>query len=122
MVDHILVVSRFGLLCIYCGCEHSVQICTSIFASVTFYCFTHMAILIIVKACNKLLERQTHTHHLLHYHLLFLPSFCFLGLYLQYMEVRWARGQIGAAAASHSNTRSEPHLPPTPQLTAMPDP
>ena len=36
-----------------------------------------------------------------------------------------ARGLIGAVAASlhhsHSNVRSEPHLPPTPQLTAMPD-
>ena len=37
-----------------------------------------------------------------------------------------ARGQIGAVAAglnySHSNTESELHLRPTPQLTAMPDP
>ena len=37
-----------------------------------------------------------------------------------------ARGLIGAVAAglhqSHSNTGSEPHLQPTPQLTAMPDP
>ena len=37
-----------------------------------------------------------------------------------------ARGQIGAAAAglhrSHSNVGSEPHLRPTPQLTATPDP
>ena len=37
-----------------------------------------------------------------------------------------ARGGIGAAAASlcrrHSNTGSKPHLQPTPQLTAMPDP
>ena len=36
------------------------------------------------------------------------------------------RGQIGAAAVSlrhrHSNTGSEPHLRPTPQLTALPDP
>ena len=34
-----------------------------------------------------------------------------------------ARGKIGAVAAglchSHSNTESEPHLQPTPQLTAM---
>ena len=33
-----------------------------------------------------------------------------------------ARGRIGATAAglrhSHSNARSEPHVPPTPQLTA----
>ena len=37
-----------------------------------------------------------------------------------------ARGRIGAVAAglrqSHSNTRTEPHLRPTPQLTATPDP
>ena len=37
-----------------------------------------------------------------------------------------ARGQIGTVAAglhqSHSNSGSEPHLQPTPQLTAMPDP
>ena len=37
-----------------------------------------------------------------------------------------ARGLIGAVASglhdSHSNARSEPHLRPTPQLTAMPDP
>ena len=37
-----------------------------------------------------------------------------------------ARGLIGAVATglhhSHSNTGSEPHLQPTPQLTAMPDP
>ena len=37
-----------------------------------------------------------------------------------------ARGQIGGAAASlrpsHSKARSKPHLRPTPQLTATPDP
>ena len=37
-----------------------------------------------------------------------------------------ARGRIGAVASglhqSYSNTGSEPHLRPTPQLTAMPDP
>ena len=37
-----------------------------------------------------------------------------------------ARGQVGAVAASlhhsHSNVGSEPHLRPTPQLTATPDP
>ena len=37
----------------------------------------------------------------------------------------WARGQIGTAAAglhySHSNTGSEPHLRPMPQLAAMLD-
>ena len=37
-----------------------------------------------------------------------------------------ARGRIGTTAAglhhSHSNAGSEPHLRPTPQLTATPDP
>ena len=37
-----------------------------------------------------------------------------------------ARGRIGATAAglhySHSNAGFEPHLQPTPQLTAMPEP
>ena len=37
-----------------------------------------------------------------------------------------ARGPIGAIAAglhhSHRNTRSKPHLRPTPQFTATPDP
>ena len=37
-----------------------------------------------------------------------------------------ARGQIGAVTASlhhsHSNVGYKPHLQPTPQLTAMPDP
>ena len=36
-----------------------------------------------------------------------------------------SRGLIRAVAAdlghSHSNVGSEPHLPPTPELTAMPD-
>ena len=36
-----------------------------------------------------------------------------------------ARSQIGAEATglchSHSNAESEPHLQPTPELTAMPD-
>ena len=40
--------------------------------------------------------------------------------------VSLARGRIGAIATglqhSHSNTRSKPHLRPTPQLTAMPNP
>ena len=36
----------------------------------------------------------------------------------------WARGQIEAASLYHSqsNARPEPHLQPTPQLTATPDP
>jgi len=30
--------------------------------------------------------------------------------------------QLWATATAHSNARSEPHLRPTPQLLAMPDP
>jgi len=33
-----------------------------------------------------------------------------------------AKGQIGAAAASHSNARSKLHLQPASQLPAPPDP
>ena len=42
------------------------------------------------------------------------------------MKVPRLGGQIEAAAASlhqsHSNTRSKPHLQPTPRLMATPDP
>ena len=62
----------------------------------------------------------------------FFVLFCFLflvfSLYRAALETHGgsqARGLIGAIAAnlrqSHSNTRSKPHLQPTPQLTAMPD-
>ena len=49
---------------------------------------------------------------------------CFLGSYSWHMEV--PRGWIGAEVAnlcqSHSNTRYERSLQPTPELTAVPDP
>ena len=48
------------------------------------------------------------------------------GSHLWHMEVPRATTGIRAAAAglhySHSNSGSESHLPPTPQLTATPDP
>ena len=50
-----------------------------------------------------------------------------LFLFFPFMATRVAKGQIGAEAAaanlyhSHSNTRSELHLWPTPQFAAMPD-
>ena len=60
---------------------------------------------------------------------------CLLASFVQHFFSFWAasvaygssraKGQIGAAAASlhnHCNTRSEPPLQPTPQLTAKPDP
>ena len=50
----------------------------------------------------------------------------FLGLHLWHMGVPRLGGQIGVAAAGlyhgHSNTGSELHFQPTPQLVAMPDP
>ena len=50
----------------------------------------------------------------------------FLGLHLQHMEVPRLGGQIGGVAVglhhSHNNTRSEPRLQPTPQLTVTVDP
>ena len=53
-------------------------------------------------------------------------SFCFLGPHLQHMEVPGLEGLIGATAAGlchgHSNAGSEPHMWPTSQLTATPDP
>ena len=67
----------------------------------------------------------------------FYASFnLFIYLFIGLFAVFWAapaayggsqaRGQIGAVAASlrqsHSNAGSEPHLQPTPQLTATPDP
>ena len=62
----------------------------------------------------------------------YVPSFFFFFFF----AISWAapsacggsqaRDQIGAVATglcqSHSNTGSEPHLQPTPQLTARPDP
>ena len=52
--------------------------------------------------------------------------FFFFSLRLQHMEVPRlgvkVELQIPAYTTAHSNARSEPHLQPTPQLTAMPDP
>ena len=54
------------------------------------------------------------------------PFFFFLWPHLQYMEVPRLGVKLGDVAASlhhsHSNVGSEPHLQPTPQLTATPDP
>ena len=57
----------------------------------------------------------------------FFLSFVFLGLHPQHMEGgSQARGLTRAVATSlhnsHSNVGSEPHLLPTPQLKAAPDP
>ena len=57
------------------------------------------------------------------YLFIYLP---FLGPHPRHMEVPRLGDPIGAVAASlhpsHSHTRSEPRLRPTPQLMAMPDP
>ena len=59
-------------------------------------------------------------------HPFFFFFFCFLEPHLRHYGRSQTRDLIGAAAAghghSHSNTISEPHLRPTPQLMAMPDP
>ena len=62
----------------------------------------------------------------------YLFIYLFIGLYVFFRAVptvfegSQTRGLIGAVVAalrhSHSNTRSEPHLQPTPQFMAMPDP
>ena len=64
--------------------------------------------------------------------LLLMRLFFFFSFFLFFRAISVAyggsqvRGQIRAIAArlyhSHSNTGSEPHLQPTPQLMAMPDP
>jgi len=56
----------------------------------------------------------------------FFLSFCLFRASPEAYGGSQARGLMGATAAglrhSHSNARSEPHLRPTPQLTATPDP
>ena len=68
---------------------------------------------------------QTAPGHMGQRHRLFFIFFLFRAASTAYGSFQ-ARGQIRAAAASlchsHSNTRFEPHLQPTPQLVAMPDP
>ena len=80
-----------------------------------FYVFLHWNF-------YKLYEVKNFIHVLINWILFFI----FLRLHMQHTKVPWARGQIGAAAAylhhSQSNAGSEPHLWPTHQLTAMPDP
>ena len=61
---------------------------------------------------------------------LFIYLFIYLAFFFRATPAAYgsyqAMGQIGTAAAglhhSHSNAGSEPHLQPTPQLTATPDP
>ena len=61
-----------------------------------------------------------------HFFFLFFLSFFFFRATPTAHGGSQARRLIGATAAglhhSHNNTGSEPHLRPTPQLTAMPDP
>ena len=76
------------------------------------------------KSTYKIIEQYDpiliyHYHH--HYH-----YFCLFGATSAAYISSQAKGQIRAVAAglrhSHSNSGSELHLRPTPQLTATPDP
>ena len=83
----------------------------------------------IILLIKRIYNSQTHRNR---QNLLGLGKFFFLSFF----AISWAasmaygdsqaRGQIGAVATSlhhsHSNTRSELHLQPAPQLMAMPDP
>ena len=77
---------------------------------------------------------SSHPFRITRAELTFIPKCCNLFIYLVFLFIQvffgifkfWARGPIGAAAASlcqsHSNTISELCLGPTPQLMARPDP
>ena len=81
-------------------------------------------------ASLSLLESKIILPTCLKYFFLSLSLSFFFGLLFRALPEAYgssqARGWVGAAAAglshSHSNTRSESHLQPTLQLTAMPDP
>ena len=64
------------------------------------------------------------SHMLKEFFVLF--CFCYLRAIPSAYGGSQTSGQIGAVAAglhhSHNNTRTEPRLPPTPQLMATPDP
>ena len=80
--------------------------------------------------------QQIFIQHLQWAHIYLFYLFIFLFIFFVVVAISWgapaaygssqARGQIRAAASglhhSHSNARSEPHLKPTPQLVATPDP
>ena len=77
-----------------------------------------------IKASGKK-EMEVKTEQILSFYSLFL-FFVFSGATPAAYGGSQARGPIRAIAAglhqSHSNSGSEPHLRPTPQLTATPDP
>ena len=86
--------------------------------------------MVMERHCDHLLSHQSMWNQGFHSYHLFFFSFFFFFFWEGVAPVAYgasqARGQIGAVAAglshSHSNTRSEPCLQLTPQLTAMWDP
>ena len=75
----------------------------------------------VITTNNPVSYTHTHTHtHTIHF------VFCLFRAAPMAYGGSQVRGLIGAVAngllKSHSNTRSEPCLQPTPQLTATPDP
>ena len=75
----------------------------------------------------KIIGLRCHSKCLCNMEIIFIPFFCFVFCLFRAVLMAYgssqARDPIGAVAAGlhhkHSNTISEPHLPPTPQLTAM---
>ena len=70
--------------------------------------------------------RQAHKIQVYFFHLFLILIFLLFRTTPEAYVGSWARGPIGATAAtlhhSHSNVGSKPHLQPTPQLMATPDP
>ena len=48
--------------------------------------------------------------------------FCCLGMHLRHMQVPWLGVEMQLQLPAYTTATSEPHLQPTPQLTATPDP
>ena len=81
-------------------------------------------LVLIIRYLIMLLCALDHNLFILVFFIFYFLSF--LGPHVRRTEVPRLGGLIGAIAAglcqSHSNLGSEPHLQPTPQLTAMLDP
>lgn len=79
-----------------------------------------------MKLVRGLMRAQWATRNILLYLFHFTYFISSLGRHLRHSGSSQARGRTGAPAASrhysHNNAGSEPHLQPTPQLVATPDP